>query len=43
LKKTTGIMGGESTTRNDSMKFTFIAWIVCCPPTIKDIKLEIAD
>jgi hypothetical protein len=25
------------------MEITFIAWIVCCPPTIKNIKLETID
>jgi hypothetical protein len=29
------VVGRESTTRNYSMKFTFITWIVYCPPIIK--------
>jgi hypothetical protein len=36
-------VGGESTTRNYSMKFTFSDWIACCPPIIKNIKLERVD
>jgi hypothetical protein len=39
----TGVVGGESTTRNYSIEFTFMTWIVCCPPTIKNIKLEKVD
>jgi hypothetical protein len=31
LNKTTGVVGGESTTRIYSMKFTFTTSIVCCP------------
>jgi hypothetical protein len=43
LSKMIGIVGGESTTKNYSMKFIFIVWIVCCLPTIKNIELERID
>jgi hypothetical protein len=36
-------VGGESTTRNYTMKFTSMAWIVCCPPIIKNIELKRVD
>jgi hypothetical protein len=43
FNETTGIMDGELKQNHHSMEITFTAWIVCCPPTIKNIKLEIAD
>jgi len=39
LSETIGVVGDEPTTRNYNMQFTFIAWIVCYPPTMKNIKL----
>jgi hypothetical protein len=36
-------VGRESTRKNFSMEITFTAWIVCYPPTIKNIELERID
>jgi hypothetical protein len=43
LNETSRVVGRESTIKNYNIKITFTVWIVCCPPTIKNIKLERVD
>jgi hypothetical protein len=37
------IMGDKPTIKKCNMQFTFIAWIVCSPPTMKNIELGRLD